>query len=187
MTWTVMGVLRLAVTAVPCDNAIFFGGMHKERAVKEQDHGYKVLVPHSETIADLFSDFVRKQELERAELSRAFAAYVLKSLLPIRLPGIEIPEVADLEEIRSMLAERVTEWTRQWKREGLEEGRIEDLGKVRGVLLRNLEGRFGPLPAEIHRTVDAIASIEDLTDFVFRAGAAPSLAALMVGPSEEGR
>jgi hypothetical protein len=161
---------------------MFFSGMYKGAAVAEHDHGYKILFSHPEMTEDLFSDFVRKQESERAELSRAFATYLLKSLLPARFPGVELPEVADLEEIKSMLAERVPEWTHQWKQEGLEEGRKEDLEKVRGVLLRNLEERFGSLPAEFRRTVDAIASIEDLTDFVFRAGAATSLNDLADGP-----
>jgi hypothetical protein len=47
-------------------------------------------------------------------------------------------------------------------------------------LLRDLERRFGLLPEEVRRRVDAIASIEDLTEFSLRAGAAPSLAALAV-------
>jgi hypothetical protein len=48
--------------------------------------------------------------------------------------------------------------------------------------LRDLEERFGPLPDEVRQTVDAIASIEDLTDFVFRAGAASSLTDLTADP-----
>ncbi|HEY2289318.1 MAG TPA: Rpn family recombination-promoting nuclease/putative transposase, partial [Thermoanaerobaculia bacterium] len=59
---------------------------------------------------------------EMAELRRSFASYLLKNLLPARMPGVEIPEIAELEEVKSMLAERVTEWTQQWKQEGLEEG-----------------------------------------------------------------
>jgi hypothetical protein len=127
-------------------------------------------------------------------LRRAFALYVVKSLLPARVPGIEIPGVADLQEVKSMLAENVKEWTHQWKQEGIEAGRQEGLKeglkegqesaltKARGVLLRDLEERFGPLPVEIRRTVNAIASIEDLTDFVFRAGAASSLTDLTADP-----
>jgi len=131
-----------------------------------------------------------------AELRRAFALYLVKALLPARVPGVEIPEVADLQEVKSMLAESVMEWTHQWKQEGLEAGLQEGLQeglqkglqkgtddaltKARGVLLRDLEQRFGPLPDEVRRRVEAIASIEELTEFVFRAGAAPSLAALAV-------
>lgn len=85
-----------------------------------------------------------------------------------------------------MLAERVMEWTHQWKQEGLEEGlqkgRQEGqegtLVKAREVLLRDLVKRFGPLPEEARRRVDAIASIEDLMELSIRAGAASSLATL---------
>ena len=32
-------------------------------------------------------------------------------VLPARLPGIELPEMSDLNEINNMLAERVRQWT----------------------------------------------------------------------------
>ena len=125
------------------------------------------------------------------ELRRSFATFLLKNLLPARMPGIEIPEVADLQEVKSMLAERVKEWTHQWKQEGLEEGlqkglekgrqegREDALVEAREVLLRDLVKRFGPLPEEIRRRVDAVSSIEDLMALSIRAGAAPSLASLV--------
>jgi flagellar biosynthesis/type III secretory pathway protein FliH len=102
------------------------------------------------------------------------------------MPGIEIPEIADLQEVKSMLAERVMEWTHQWKQEGLEEGlqkgrqegQEDALVKAREVLLRDLMKRFGPLPEETRRRVGAIASIEDLMELSIRAGAASSLAGL---------
>jgi hypothetical protein len=48
--------------------------------------------------------------------------------------------------------------------------------------LRDLERRFGPLPKELRRRVETIASIEELTEFIFQAGAAPSLKALTADP-----
>jgi predicted transposase/invertase (TIGR01784 family) len=123
------------------------------------------------------------REPEMAELRRSFAKFLLKNLLPARMPGIEIPEIADLQEVKSMLAERVMEWTHQWKQEGLEEGlqkgrqegQEDALVKAREVLLRDLVKRFGPLPEETRRRVDAITSIEDLMELSIRAGAASSL------------
>src|SRR5436305_354880 len=132
-------------------------------------------------------------EPEMAALRESFAAYLSEVLLPNRVPGAVIPQVADLQEVKSMLAERVTDWTRQWKQEGLEEGRKEGrqegrkegqedaLAQAREVLLQDLERRFGPLPEEIRRRVEAIGTIQGLTEFTFRAGAAPSLAALTAG------
>jgi hypothetical protein len=70
------------------------------------------------------------------------------------------------------------EWTEQWKQEGFEKGLETGLENARGVLLRELERRFGPLPEEVRRRVEAIDSIEELTELSLRAGAAASIAAL---------
>jgi predicted transposase/invertase (TIGR01784 family) len=125
------------------------------------------------------------REPELAELRRSFTAWLLGVLLPARIPGIVIPQVADLQEVKSMLAERVMEWTEQWKHEGFEKGVEKGLEKglesARGVLLRELQRRFGPLPEEVRRRVEAINSIEELTELSLRAGAAASIAALELG------
>lgn len=112
------------------------------------------------------------------ELRRSFTTWLLEVLIPARVPGIEIPQVVDLQEVRSMLAERVMEWTEQWKQEGVEAGVEKTLDKARGVLLRELEGRFGPLPEEVRRRISAIASIEELMAVSSRAGSVSSIAAL---------
>ena len=128
---------------------------------------------------------------EHAELRRSIASFIRYNVLRARMPGIEIPELAELEEVQSMLADRMIEWTQEWKQEGLEEGlqkgiekgiekgRQEGLQEARGVLLRDLERRFGPLPEKIRRRVDAIASIAELTELSIRAGAVSSLDALI--------
>jgi hypothetical protein len=171
--------------AVPaCRHVCFLGkcrvpcGHVEGGAVAEHDGGYKLLFSHPGMVADLLRDFVREREAERAELSRSFSHYLLESLLPLRIPGrIEIPEVTNLEEVQLMLAERVAEWTEQWK----QKGREDSLEQARGVLFQYLERRFGPLPEETQRRVDAITSIEDLMELSIRAGASPSLAALVAG------
>jgi flagellar biosynthesis/type III secretory pathway protein FliH len=101
-----------------------------------------------------------------------------------------IPEMADLEEISSMLEDRELEWWEQWKLEGLAEGkregrlegrleglaegkrdgRLEGLseGKRKGILEgearllhRLLERRFGRLPLWVEEQL-AKATEEDL-------------------------
>ena len=52
---------------------------------------------------------------EQAGLRRAFTVWLRRVLLPGRLPGVSLPELEDLQEVRAMLAERVVEWTRQWR------------------------------------------------------------------------
>lgn len=125
------------------------------------------------------------QAPEQRSLRQAFAVWVVK-VLSSRLPGIEIPKVADLQEVKSMLAERVTEWTRQWKQEGFEEGlekgreegQEEALERLRGVLLREIEGRFGALPESVRGKVAAIDSLEEIASLIARTATAPSLATL---------
>jgi hypothetical protein len=86
------------------------------------------------------------QSPEQTSLRRAFTVWLKRVFLPGKLPGVELGTIGDLQEVQSMLAERVTEWTEEWKRqgvlEGLEKGRQE--GEV-AFLLRLLELRFGPL------------------------------------------
>jgi predicted transposase/invertase (TIGR01784 family) len=141
------------------------------------------------------------REPDLAELRRSFTSWLVAVLLPGRVPGITIPQVADLQEVKSMLAERVVEWTEKWKQEGLQEGRPEGLQegrqkglqegrqkerqegleRARGVFLLGLEKRFGPLPAEVRQRVETIGSIDELMELSLRAGSAPSLAALELG------
>ncbi|HEX9942582.1 MAG TPA: Rpn family recombination-promoting nuclease/putative transposase, partial [Thermoanaerobaculia bacterium] len=46
------------------------------------------------------------REPDQAELRRSFTCWILKVLIPGRVPGAIIPRLADLQEVRSMLAER---------------------------------------------------------------------------------
>jgi predicted transposase/invertase (TIGR01784 family) len=133
-----------------------------------------------ERALDAAIEWLREPGLE--ELRKSFTEWVLRGLLPSRIRGARFPEDLDLEEVRSMLAENGFSWSDRWEQEGIEKGRQEErqeaLEKVRGVLLRDLERRFGPLPEEVRRRVEAVASIEELTELSIRAGAASSLADL---------
>ena len=110
------------------------------------------------------------------DLRKSFTEWVLKILLPSRIRGVRFPELLDLEEVKSMLAETGYRWSDRWEQEGVE----KSLQKARGVLLRDLERRFGPLPEDFRQRVEAVASIEELTELTLRAGAASSLADLTV-------
>lgn len=59
---------------------------------------------------------------EQLSLRRAFAVWLGRVLLPRRVPGQTIHEVHDLQEVDTMLAETVQEWTREWEQRGLEKG-----------------------------------------------------------------
>ena len=114
-------------------------------------------------------------EPEHSGLRRSFATWMQEILLPARLPRAEIPKLAELQEVKSMLAERVVEWTREWKQEGFQRGKEEAIETLRGVLLAKLEQRFGALPEETRQQVEAIASVEVLAELIARSGTAPSL------------
>ena len=79
---------------------------------------------------------------EQTALRRAFTVWLKRVFLPGRVPGVEFSNLNDLQEVQSMLAERVIEWTEEWKRQGVEKGRQEGEAIL---LLRMLELRFGPL------------------------------------------
>ncbi|HEY3491572.1 MAG TPA: Rpn family recombination-promoting nuclease/putative transposase [Solirubrobacterales bacterium] len=131
---------------------------------------------------------------EHRELRRAFAIWLSQVLLPSRLPGVQIPAVADLREVRTMLAENTIDWTREWKdlgreegrqegrQEGREEGRQEERQKTLQALcpalLAQLEQRFGPLSEDTRRRVEAIDSAEDLAELLKKLWSASSLAEL---------
>jgi hypothetical protein len=69
-----------------------------------------------------------------------------------------VPQVANLLELRTMLAETVLDWKRQWLEEGKAEGKVE--GKAE-TLNRLLTRRFGPLPEWVAERAKG-ASVEQL-------------------------
>ena len=53
------------------------------------------------------------QAPEQADLARALVVWLRRSLLASRMPDIDIPEIENLQEARTMLAERVKDWKKQ--------------------------------------------------------------------------
>ncbi len=88
---------------------------------------------------------------QQESLRRAFTVWLKRVFLPGRMPETPFAHLNDLQEVRSMLAERVVEWTEEWKRQGLEQGRQEGIqvgrqegiqvGRQEGVQLGRQEGR----------------------------------------------
>jgi hypothetical protein len=127
---------------------------------------------------------------EHQSLRRAFTVWLRRVLLPVRVPGVVIPEVLELQEVKDMLAERVIEWTREWKEEGLQEGREkgrqegrqealrESAERLRRLVLRLLEKRFHPLPETAVQKLAALQSTDDLESLAERILTVSSLAEL---------
>lgn len=112
---------------------------------------------------------------EQASLRRAFVVWLKRVLLPARVPGVEIPNVIELQEMRDMLAERVKTWTEEWKEQGLKEGQKEGRKQGEAKLLRKLlVRRFGTLPGWVDERL-ALAAEPDLDTWADRAFDAQSL------------
>jgi predicted transposase YdaD len=122
---------------------------------------------------------------EQRELRRTLTKWLLR-LMRRRVTQTEIPEVQDLLEVDTMLAERMKRWTREWKEEGLREGiqqgiqqgellwkRVEAASNLRRLLAK----RFGPIPTEVELRISA-ASLEELEAWFDRAIDAPTLEAV---------
>lgn len=69
----------------------------------------------------------RLRELGDAELTRVFQEWVEQVLVPRRLRGTALEPLPRLEEVRTMLAEQVHEWTAEWVAEGREQGLKEGI------------------------------------------------------------
>jgi hypothetical protein len=156
--WTAAREVADLIMAVP-------GGLERYRPqlryllVEEVNYGQVELEPLRNLVAALFRlessrsvDDVRRvlealidwlKEPEQEGLRRAFVVWFKRVFLPARMPGAELPELQDLQEVRTMLAERVVEWTKQWEEEGLK--KVIHQGESL-VMRRLLARRFGPLP-----------------------------------------
>lgn len=103
------------------------------------------------------------QAPEQESLRRAFVVWLKRVHLKGRVSDKELINLNNLQEVKSMLAERWVEWEEQWKREGIQEGRQEGRqeGKQEGestLLLRQMTLRFGLLEETLReriRTADA--------------------------------
>lgn len=92
---------------------------------------------------------------EQASVRRAFTVWIKRVLIPGRMPGVNLPDLGDLLEIKTMLAESVIEWTQDWKQQGFKEGRMEGESSL---LARLLAKRFGPLPEDARIRLQSASS-----------------------------
>jgi predicted transposase/invertase (TIGR01784 family) len=117
---------------------------------------------------------------QEPELRRAFTIW-MSHLVRRYVPGVTIPEVAELEDM-TMLEETLAEWFNGAREEGLQVGREEgQLEGVRQVLLRQMERRFGKLPQRTLEQVRSISSLAFLEELTERVLVADSLQAMGLG------
>ena len=104
----------------------------------EQSTGVEEIRRIIDTLIDVLDD------PELRELRRDMATWIRRAVLPARLPGVEVPEIRDLQEAKIMLAERAATWPQQWMAEGYDSGRKS--GRLEGqrvALAALIEEKFG--------------------------------------------
>ncbi len=129
------------------------------------------------------------------ELTQAFRAWVAQVLLPRRFRGTESASLPRLEEVRTMLAEQVREWTAEWIEEGREQGREQGIAQgraeERALLCRQAERKFDAATAQ--RLATALGSVADpdrlaqVGDWIIECGTAADLLARVLEDSSQGR
>ena len=103
----------------------------------EQSKGVEEIRRIIDTLIEVLDD------PELRELRRDMATWLRRAVLPARLPGIEVPELKDLEETQIMLEERAATWPRKWMAEGYRKGRHSGLlDGQRVALIELVEERF---------------------------------------------
>ena len=127
------------------------------------------------------------------ELTQAFRSWVAQVLLPRRLRSGESESLPRLEEVRTMLAEQVREWTEEWVEEGRaqgreqgiaqgrEQGREQGRAEERALLCRQAERKFDAatarrLAAALEDVADA-GRLAEVGDWIIECGTAAELLA----------
>ena len=91
--------------------------------------------------------------VEARRLAETVKAWFMRVIQRIA-PGSIIPEEVDLEET-PMLEENMLRWQKQARREG-------EIRGLQAMLLDQLTQRFGRLPAQVRRQVEATTSLSEL-------------------------
>lgn len=72
--------------------------------------------PEPEAMRQVIGRLTQRLREPRCDsLRRALVVWINRVVLKRLVPGESIPEATELQEIDTMLAERVVEWTEKWK------------------------------------------------------------------------
>lgn len=131
------------------------------------------------------------EELREPELKRAWSLWIRQVFLSANPSGTTLSELADFQEVKVMLAEKVKDWAVELREEGRQEGREEgrQQGREEGIqqsllalrvrVFQRLAERFGFPPSEAtRRKVESLSSVEGLADLIAQIPTAASLAEL---------
>ncbi|MDO8941093.1 MAG: hypothetical protein Q7U98_18215 [Methylicorpusculum sp.] len=93
----------------------------------------------------------------------------------VKFKAESIPEYQELNEVNAMLAERLTDWTLQWKKEGEEIGKEKEALRL---LSKQAFLKYGELPDWAVQNMEQ-ADLQQLENWAERILTAESLDALM--------
>ena len=81
--------------------------------------------------------------VDRPDLGRMFTTWIRATLSRRQEYRVVLPQVNDLQELNTMLSDRLEEWAKGYKAEGMQIGMLE--GEA-AIIKRQLIRRFGALP-----------------------------------------
>ena len=125
------------------------------------------------TLLDTLIGLLRAQDDE--ELTDAFSAWAAQVLLPRRMRGTASAPLPRLEEVRTMLAETVREWTEQWVEQGLEQGRVEERALLCRQAARKFDADAGQQLAAALAEVTDPDRLAQVGDWIIECGTAAEL------------
>ena len=85
---------------------------------------------------------------EQTRLRRSFSIWINRVLQPLGELEERTPEINDLVEIKTMLADRIPQWIREWELKGEARGEAK-------TLLKLLNLKFGSLPLKVEQQVNS--------------------------------
>ena len=125
------------------------------------------------------------------ELTQAFQSWVAQVLLPRRFRGTESGSLPRLEEVRTMLAEQVREWTEEWVEEGREQGIAQGRAEERALLCRLAERKFDADTARrLAAALEVVADpnrLAQVGDWIIECATAADLLARVLDDGWQGR
>ena len=82
-------------------------------------------------------------------------------------------------EVHTLLAERVIEWTQQWKEQGLGAGRQEgQVQEARAMIIEVIRAQFRRVPRDMMTAIRLLTGLEALHELLRYAATCPTLDAL---------
>jgi predicted transposase/invertase (TIGR01784 family) len=96
----------------------------------------KAIAEAISSVLELLVDWLKEPDM--SQLRRDIVTWLKRVLLPKNVPNIEIPEVIELQEMKTMLSENMQNWYQRAEAKG--EARGMALGKAQGITMGEARG-----------------------------------------------